>query len=47
MMAGREVRRGPPVKEYRHHLAGGKGRETNALLEPPEGMQPHQHCGLA
>lgn len=47
MVAGREDGREPPVKEYRHPLAGEKGRETDAPLEPLEGMQPYGRCGLA
>ena len=33
----------PQAKECRQHLEAGKGKETNYLLEPPEGMQSCQH----
>ena len=36
-----------PVKEYRHPLEAGKGKEIDILLETPEGRQPYQNCDFS
>ena len=39
-ISGFEDGKGSQVKEYRQHLEDGKAKETNFLIESPEGTQP-------
>lgn len=38
-----DARKGPQAKGYRQLLEAEEGKEMNALLKLPEGMQPYQH----
>ena len=42
-----KIEEGAANQEYRWLLEAGKSKETDSLLEPLEGMKPHEHLDFS